>query len=309
VRLPGAPEHPGYPLALAVSALFASSRADVGGAEELCGRAAEANARGDLPDWRAEETIYAARQNIAIITGAFADAARFAEQAAGLARAGGDLADTSVQLSMAVACYFLAGDAASGVPLANEALALARGLRAPALIASALLEVGAAVVQTDPEQARACLRESRELSATLGYQSALDLVWATGIAFFLNDRADTLELARGAILGLERSGDRLRMGITFHMIAGTLAASQPEAAAIILGAAEAHVIESAETAQLITSAVAAAYGEERMRELRSRGADMDWDQAVAYTLTQTTQALNELQSDTQPVASVSSEKR
>ena len=99
------------------------------------------------------------------------------------------------------------------------------------------------------------------------------------------------------------------MGITFHMIAGTLAATRPEAAAIILGAAEAHVIESAETAQLITSIVTAAYGEERTRELRARGADMDWDQAVAYTLTQTTQALNELQPETQPVASVSSEKR
>jgi hypothetical protein len=36
---------------------------------------------------------------------------------------------------------------------------------------------------------------------------------------------------------------------------------------------------------------------------------MDWDQAVAYTLTQTTQALNELQSQTQTVASVSSEQR
>jgi hypothetical protein len=36
------------------------------------------------------------------------------------------------------------------------------------------------------------------------------------------------------------------------------------------------------------------------RELRARGADMDWDQAVTYTLTQTTQALIELQSGTQP---------
>jgi non-specific serine/threonine protein kinase len=52
-----------------------------------------------------------------------------------------------------------------------------------AVFATALLEVGASVVQTDPEHARACLRESRELSAALGYQSAPDLVWATGIAF------------------------------------------------------------------------------------------------------------------------------
>jgi hypothetical protein len=63
-------------------------------------------------------------------------------------------------------------------------------------------------------------------------------------------------LGREAIRGLQRSGDRLRLGMTFHMIAGTLAATQPEAAAIILGAAQAHVtIESARNAQLITSAV------------------------------------------------------
>jgi len=55
---------------------------------------------------------------------------------------------------MAVACYVLAGEAPSGVPLANEALALAGQLGAPALIATALLRVGAAVVQTDPERAR-----------------------------------------------------------------------------------------------------------------------------------------------------------
>ena len=55
--------------------------------------------------------------------------------------------------------------------------------------------------------------------------------------------------------------------------------------------------------------MAAAYGEERTRELRARGADMDWDQAVAYTLTQNAQALNELQSETQPVGSVSSAER
>ena len=49
-------------------------------------------------------------------------------------------------------------------------------------------------------------------------------------------------------------------------------------------------------AQLISSSVTAALGEERAGELRTRGADMDWDQALAYTLTQTTQALSELRS-------------
>ena len=52
---------PGYPLALAVSAMFASNRADVTVTEELCRRAAEANERRDPHDWRVEESICDAR--------------------------------------------------------------------------------------------------------------------------------------------------------------------------------------------------------------------------------------------------------
>ena len=90
------------------------------------------------------------------------------------------------------------------------------------------------------------------------------------------------------------------MGITLYMIAGTLATTRPDAAAIIQGAAESHVIESDRAVQLISSIVAAALGIERTKELRARGAELDWDQAVAYTLTQATQALSELQPATQP---------
>ena len=90
------------------------------------------------------------------------------------------------------------------------------------------------------------------------------------------------------------------MGFVLHIIAGALAATQPEAAAIIQGAAEAYVAESPTIARLFSLIVTEALGEERARELRARGADMDWDQAVAYTLAQTAQALDELQSQTQP---------
>ena len=194
----------------------------------------------------------------------------------------------------------LIGDAPGAVPLANEALALARQIGAPALIATGLLAVGAAVAGTDPGQARACLRESRELSTALGYQSALDHVLAASIAFLMGDRAATLELGRHAIRALQRGGDRLRMGFLLYMIAGALATTRSDVAAIIQGAAATYVVESPMFAQLISSTVAAALGEERARELRARGADMDWDQAIAYTLTQTTQALSDLEPQTQP---------
>jgi predicted ATPase/class 3 adenylate cyclase len=294
LELPGATEHPGYPLALAVSAVLASFRADATGAEELSRRAADANERRDTPDWRVEETLCAARQNIAITTGAFADAARLAEQVAGLARAGGDLADASVELAIAVAARVFAGEAPGAVPLASEALALARQIRAPALVASGLLAVGLAVADTDPGQSRASLRESRELSTALGYQNDLGLLWATGIAYRINDQAATLEFGRRAIGGLRWGGDRLRMGLVLHMIAGALATIRPASAATIQGAAEANVAAPPSMNARI------ALGDERMRELRARGADMDWDQAVAYTITQTTQALNDLGSEGQP---------
>jgi predicted ATPase/class 3 adenylate cyclase len=302
LELPGATEHPGYPLALAVSAVFASNRADVVGAEELCRRAADASARQATPSWRVEKTICTARSSIAITTGAFADGSRLAEQAADLARAGGDLADASMELTIAVIGHLLAGDAPGAAPLAREALALARQIGAPALMATGLLAVGATVAGTDPGQARACLSESRELSTALGYQSTRDLTWAAAIAFLINDRTAALELGRSAIHRLQWGGDRVRMSFVLYVIAGALAATRPEAAAIIQGAAEAYVVELPMFAQLISSTVTEALGEERAGELRAHGADMDWDQTLAYTLTQITQALSELQSGTETAA-------
>jgi predicted ATPase/class 3 adenylate cyclase len=295
LELPGAAGHPGYPLALAVSAVFASMRSDGMGAEELSRRAADANARRDSPDWRVEETVCAARSNTGITTGAFADAGRLAERAAGLARAGGDIADASLQLTIAAGCHLMVGDAPGAVPLAREALTLARQVGAPALVAAGLLAVGATVAGTDPEQARACLRESRELSTALGYQSALDHVWAVGIAFLTGDQTTTLELGRDAIRALQWGGDRLRMGLVLHLIAGALASTRPDAAAIIQGAAEAYVVQPP-IFTLLSSAVTASLGDERARELRARGGDMAWDQALAYTLAQATQAFDELES-------------
>jgi len=298
LELPGAAGHPGYPLALAVSAVFASNRVDVTGAEELCRRAADANARRATPDWRVEATVRATRSNIAFATGAFADAARLSEQGADLARAGGDLADASVELTYAASYHLLIDDAPAAVPLARQALALARQTGAPALIATALLALGAAVAGTDPEQARTCLRESRQLSDALGHHSATDLLWATAIAFILGDQAATLELGRRAIRGLQWAG-RIRMALVLYMIAVALLTTRPDAAAIIQGAAEVYVVESP-TFALLSPALTASLGQERARELRAQGAGMDWDQAVAYTLTQATQALSELRSETQP---------
>jgi hypothetical protein len=163
-----------------------------------------------------------------------------------------------------------------------------------------LLALGTAVAETDPGQAKACLRESRELSAALGYQSAINLTWAATIAYLVGDQATALELARHAIHSLWWGADRVRMGLVLHMISGLLAATRPEAAAIIQAAAQAHAVGSAERIAQLRSDLAATLGEERARELRARGADMEWDQAIGYALAQITQALSELEPQTQP---------
>ena len=90
------------------------------------------------------------------------------------------------------------------------------------------------------------------------------------------------------------------MGVVLYLIAGTLVTTRPEAAAIIQGAADAYAVAPPYPAQLITSTVTQALGEERARDARGRGGDMDWDRALAYTLTQITDALTELSSATQP---------
>ena len=210
-------------------------------------------------------------------------------------RAGGDLADASVELTIAVADRVLIGDIPGAVPLAREALALARQIGAPALVATSLLAMGVAVAVTDPGQAQACLRESRELSATLGYHGATDLVWATAIAALTHDRTGTIELGSHAIRGLRRGGDRLRMAVVLHMIADALAGTRAAPAAIIHGAADAFAVAPPNPAGPLSGDLSVALGDEHAQELRTRGASMDWDQAVAYALTQTAQALDELQ--------------
>ena len=117
------------------------------------------------------------------------------------------------------------------------------------------------------------MRESRELSTALEYQRALDHIWAATIAFLVDDRTATLQVGRRAIHALRWSGDRLRMGIILHLIAGAFAASRPDAAAIIQGAAEAYVVQAPTVALASSTTVTGALGDARARELRARGAE------------------------------------
>jgi hypothetical protein len=79
------------------------------------------------------------------------------------------------------------------------------------------------------------------------------------------------------------------------VIADALSETRSDPAAIIHGAGDAYAVAPPNPAGPSRPAAPTALDQ----ELRARGANLDWNQVIAYTLTQTTQALNELQSATQ----------
>jgi predicted ATPase/DNA-binding SARP family transcriptional activator/class 3 adenylate cyclase len=318
LTLSGAAEHPNYPLALAITAADAASRGDQDTAEQRCTLALQTDQRLHArPDWNVEQLVCQARADSALIRGAFTDAAAFYEQAAEIGRANDNLAVASLNLSFAAWSRTITGDALNAVPLAHEALTLARQIEMPYAIVNGLLVLGIAVADTDPGQARACLTESLERSAELGYENANHLGLATVLTARLDDTPTTLKIASDTIRHLHWARQPTWLYASLTVVAHALVASRPDAAAIIQGAAHAIATRTPETPvdlsmdptppnptrtpggyfvevrRETTRLLAAALGEERLGQLRAEGDAMGDDHAVAYTLDQIAEALND----------------
>ena len=198
--LSGAIEHPEYPLALAITAIDAASRGDLNLAEERCSRARHADTRLQTQaDSDVENLVCQARADIAMMRGAFADSVAYNEQAADIAHANGNLTVASVNLAFAAWVCTIPGDETRAVPLAVEALALARQADMPYALITALLVLGIALADTDPDHARACLDESLYCRATLGYENANNLGMTFVLASLLDDVPATLGIAGATI--------------------------------------------------------------------------------------------------------------
>ena len=316
LTLSGATEHPDYALALAITAIDAASRADLDVAEKRSTRALEADQRLHThADPDVEHLVCQARADIAMMRGAFADAVAYDRQAADIARANGNLAVAAVSLAFAAWMRTIAGPATGAVPLAVESLALARDAGMPYAIISGLLVLGIALADSDRDGARACLTESLERSATLGYENANNLGLALVLVSRLDDAPATLELASRTIRQLHWARQPVWLTGGLNLVARALVPTQPDAAAIIQGAA--HAINQrtlktpltqssptppgpapsttggyfVEVRRETTRLLAAALGEERLGQLRAEGNAMDDDRAVAYTLEQIATAL------------------
>jgi predicted ATPase len=317
LTLSGATEHPEYALALAITAIDAASRGDLDLAEERGSRALHADKRLHAQaDSDVENLVCQARADIAMLRGAFADAVAYNEQAAYVARADGNPAVASVNLAFAAWVSTIAGDETGAVPLAVEALALARQADMPYVLITALLVLGIAVADTNPDQARACLNESLDRSAALGYENANNL----GLTFVLVSRLDdapaVLGVAGATIRQLHWARQPVWLAASLDLIARALVTTRPDAAAIIQGAGRARTLDIfektvdpqanptrsgptprttrgyfVEVRRETTGLLAAELGAERLSQLRAEGEAMDDDSAVVYTLDQIAKAL------------------
>jgi predicted ATPase/class 3 adenylate cyclase len=311
-------QHPGYPLVLMAAAFAADTRGEANLARAYGDAALEAeDALTAPPPYTVD--LRALRHTLAgftaLSTGAWDDAAAaFLEGIASFRRAGrfGYVAGSFGGAASAL-CY--GGRLTDAIPVATEGLAYARATGVPSHITSNLVALAQALSSQEPERARRLLDE-----ASHQYRDdapSPDLTQMTLTAAMLNDWPLTAHFAKRSIPHAHWINHRPFLHAIFTMSARALADTDPEAAATIQGAAHtlmanqtatttnAATVTTAmgpapsapargatpsrpglivETRRQTTRRLVEALGDEQLNALRGKGATMDPDTAVAYTL-------------------------
>jgi hypothetical protein len=223
-------------------------------------------------------------------------------------------------LSAAATFYDMSGEPDEAFALATEGLAIARRHQMPEPTVRNLAALAGSLAESDPEQGRALLKESVQLRASLRYESWMEVSQAALISARLDDWPLSITLAGPAIRYLHWNGDWPLLAAIVNITARALATGRPESAATLQGVARQLVDFAAKTHNATRYAGATekeseiatrqaddrdfvtqlrrnttrmlrdALGDQRLRELRAQGEQMDRDNAVAYALTAITSA-------------------
>jgi predicted ATPase len=328
LAMAGAAGHPLYPRALATAAHFAVERGDLSAAEQLAEEAVAAAEGTPSPDPFVECLRDFVGMRAAGFAGDIETTIKLAERNVGIYRSAGLEYELGLSLGALAPALAMIGEADRASPIADEALALARQVGVPTLIARNLLAPAAAVALRDPERAKALLRESVRTGAALGYPDIGLLAQTVHIAAFVPDWEQVLASAPAAIRGLHWLGSSPSVAGQFNIVARALAPTDPETAAVLQGAAArllgafrppqtasagggtAPNAESpaggratgggggliADLRRETTRMVRASLDEERLQELRAAGEAMDSDQVVALALAAIARARTETHS-------------
>ncbi len=191
----------------------------------------------------------------------------------------------------------LGGDAEAGHAFTRESLAGARELGNPTTLAIALFGYALAHWQDEPESARAAVEESLALTeagaSDTVYSDALELLARLERAAGDIERAlHTTERSLREAIGVSNRPSVLSSQWYFAEALGLLG-RDPEVGAVLHGyttrGADAPLMPAVRgrEAQLHDQSIAAmrsALGGERFEQLAARGAAMDYDTAVEYTM-------------------------
>ena len=316
LSLTGATEHPLYPSALAAAAWQAAVRGDVGDALARCEHAVDAADRLGDPDGVAHYLVSLARASAAFSHGAWLEAANYFERGAEIGRSAARPAWVASSLASAAFAHTMAGDPSAAVPLATEGLAEARRTRMPTVIITNLNGLAGALADEDPDHARALLRETLELAASLDADLTFYATNTLLTAARLGDWAQTLALAPTSIRFVHWNNESPQLAGVLNVVARCLVSIDAEAAAVLQGAARRQAMAAiptpdrtatarstpplnpsgstnrppgnagfiAELRRSTTNLLRATLGESRVRELRAEGEALDSDRAVAYAL-------------------------
>jgi predicted ATPase len=320
LAIPGAAEHHWYPFALALAAGYAAGRGDLASLEAFVGQSLAASARFSRePDWCTQLALESAHAAGAIAVGGHEESAVHHERGADIARAAGATGHAAFHLGAAAVEWALAGNPDAAITLASEGLTLARQAQLPLAIAWNLNGLALALADSDPEQARALLKESRELGSTLDYENSQDVIQALLVSARLGDWAEALDTAPAAVRHLHWNNIPHILAAVVNVVARALVSTNPEGAAVLQGAARQMALSPTtrlpgavgrdlpppardhnrldanaglitdlrrQTTGLLTETL----GERHLRVLRAEGEAMDTDHAAAYVLAAIEQA-------------------
>jgi predicted ATPase len=300
LALTDAGEHPGSSRALYETGIRRLITGDYSGALEMAGHAEIALGRlGPAQGYEHADTLCLRLRALAASgTGPHERGTELYLQAAEGDRAAGRTAYAAYWLGLAA--YQVAwADPDAGAQLATEGLALARQTGYPKAIHQNLLSLALALASSDPGQARQFVHEVLEVG------HGITMVPVTSVAGRLEDWPAVLRAA-GRMLQWDRrigTAPRFVLAGIVAFVARALAPSEPEAAAVLDGAAtglsglfgpaeDAIAKARYQTTRLLTASL----GEARFRELRARGETMDYTLTCIYAL----DAIKRTEPDIQP---------